>query len=270
MTLPSHLNSIASPSTASDDGDLRVLPSERAFPKVRLVDPVRSGFVLLAAEIDRRPGPLFLWPSPKKRRLIADAKRLCDRLRQKTGVRDATVFRALLAPPGGRGPYLRRRGESVHRARFDLVVLIENESLKAAEDLLADPLYRELDARVRGAARYVYATTATNVKRIGPVDHSRDGVFLFNYFVADRPSQNIAAWHYTAGWFEQETCLNNSTVLLPERPSEAGYTIINHCRWDRLRDVLPSLLFKRSFRHYVLAHFEANDTAPMPILYKLA
>jgi hypothetical protein len=191
------------PATASDDGALRILPSERAFPTVRLVDPVLSGFVLLAAEIDRRPGPLFPWPSPKKRRLIADAKRLCDRLRQTTGVRDTTVFRALLAPPGGRGPYLRRRGESVHRARFDLVVLVENESLKAAEDLLAHPLYRELDARVGGAARYVYATTATNVKRIGPVDHSRDGVFLFNYFVADRLSQNIVVRHYTAGWLNR-------------------------------------------------------------------
>jgi hypothetical protein len=180
------------------------------------------------------------------------------------------VFRALLAPPGGRGPYVRRRGASIHLARFDVVILIETESVKAAEDLRDDPVYRELDARVRDVARYVYATTATNVKRIGPVDHSRDGVFLFNYFVADRPSQNIAVWHYTAGWFQQETGLNNSTVLLPERPGKSGYTIINHCRWDRLRDVLPSLLFKRSFRRYVLAHFEANDTAPMPILYTLA
>jgi hypothetical protein len=202
--------------------------------------------------------------------LIADCKRLCEHLRQTTGIRDATVFRALLAPPGGRGPYVRRRGASIHLARFDVVILIETESVKAAEDLRDDPVYRELDARVRDVARYVYATTATNVKRIGPVDHSRDGVFLFNYFVADRPSQNIAVWHYTAGWFQQETGLNNSTVLLPERPGKSGYTIINHCRSDRLRDVLPSLLFKRSFRRYVLAHFEANDTAPMPILYTLA
>jgi hypothetical protein len=202
--------------------------------------------------------------------LIADCKRLCEHLRQTTGIRDATVFRAFLAPPGGRGPYVRRRGASIHLARFDVVILIETESVKAAEDLRDDPVYRELDARVRDVARYVYATTATNVKRIGPVDHSRDGVFLFNYFVADRPSQNIAVWHYTAGWFQQETGLNNSTVLLPERPGKSGYTIINHCRSDRLRDVLPSLLFKRSFRRYVLAHFEANDTAPMPILYTLA
>jgi hypothetical protein len=136
--------------------------------------------------------------------LIADCKRLCEHLRQTTGIRDATVFRALLAPPGGRGPYVRRRGASIHLARFDVVILIETESVKAAEDLRDDPVYRELDARVRDVARYVYATTATNVKRIGPVDHSRDGVFLFNYFVADRPSQNIAVWHYTAAGFNRK------------------------------------------------------------------
>jgi hypothetical protein len=39
---------------------------------------------------------------------------------------------------------------------------------------------------------------------------------------------------------------------------------------DRLADVLPSLVLKRSFRDFVLAHFDANDTAPMPILYRLA
>jgi hypothetical protein len=57
---------------------------------------------------------------------------------------------------------------------------------------------------------------------------------------------------------------------MPTRADLSEYTLINHCRWDRLGDVLPSLIFKRSFRDFVLAHFDANDTAPMPILYKLA
>ena len=252
-----------------DDG-LKVLPSAGTFPRVRLIDPIDSGFMLLAAEVDRPQGPLFLFASRRKRRLIEDCKQLCDRIRQQAGIRDASVFQALVAPPGGDSPYLRRRGESIHVARFDVVILIETESLKAADDIRSGPLYRALDERVRGVARYVYATAATNVKRMGPVDHSRGGVFLFNYFVADRQAQNIAVWHYTAGWFQQETCLDNSTVLLPSGQAEAGYTLINHCRWPRLRDVLPSLLFKRSFRRYVLEHFEANDTAPIPILYRLA
>jgi hypothetical protein len=237
---------VVTPPTAGDAASphatypaLKILPSDRAFPEVRLVDPVASGFALIAAEVDHRPGPLFLWASRRKRRLISECKRLCDQLKQRPHVLSATVFRALVAPPGGRGPYVRRRGASIHLARFDVVILIETESLKAAEDLRAEPRYQELDARVRHVAHYVYVTTATNVKRMGPVDHSRGGVFLFNYFVADRPAQNIAVWHYTAGWFQQETCLDNSTVLLPAQPDRSGYTLINHCRWDRLRNVLP-------------------------------
>jgi hypothetical protein len=45
-------------------------------------------------------------------------------------------------------------------------------------------------------------------------------------------------------------------------------------RWppgvDRLSDVLPSLIFKRSFRTYVLEHFRVNGVAAMPVLYRLA
>jgi hypothetical protein len=151
-----------------------------------------------------------------------------------------------------------------------VAILIEAESLQAVELIRKGTAYREMNRLLRNAAQSVYETTATNVKRIGPVDHSRNGVFLFNYFVAERPAQNIAVWHYTAGWFQQETGLDNSTVLLPTNGRTSEYTLINHCRWDRLRDVVPSLIFKRSFRTYVLAHFDLNDTAPMPVLYRLA
>ena len=64
--------------------------------------------------------------------------------------------------------------------------------------------------------------------------------------------------------------MDNSTLVLPDAAHSGALTLINHCRWDRLGDVLPSLLFKRSFRNYVLANFDANRTAPMPVLYKLA
>jgi hypothetical protein len=94
-----------------DDG-LKVLSSAGTFPRVRLVDPIDSGFILLAAEVDRPRGPLSLLASRKKRRLIEDCKQLCVRIRQQPDIRDASVFRALLAPPGGDSPYLRRRGES--------------------------------------------------------------------------------------------------------------------------------------------------------------
>ncbi len=56
----------------------------------------------------------------------------------------------------------------------------------------------------------------------------------------------------------------------PSNPAGSPYTLINHCRWDRLRDILPSMTVMPSFRAYVLGNFDANETATMPILYALA
>ena len=44
-----------------------------SFPKARLVEPAASGYIHLAAEVDKRPR--FLPNSRKKRRLIAGLKK---------------------------------------------------------------------------------------------------------------------------------------------------------------------------------------------------
>jgi hypothetical protein len=56
----------------------------------------------------------------------------------------------------------------------------------------------------------------------------------------------------------------------PDGRQGVEYKIINHCRWNRLRDVVPSLLFKPSFRTFVLANFVANATAAISALYRRA
>jgi hypothetical protein len=234
----------------------------------RLIEPTRSGYLFLAAEIDAHPP--FLWASRTKRRLIEDSSGSCARIEQEAGVLEAVTFQAILIPPMREPAFLRRRPNEFHRARFDLAILIETDSVERAEALRAGPLFRALETHLREEANHVYVVSASNAKRIAAVDHKRDGVFLFNYFCADSPAQNLSVWEHTAGWFQHETGLDNSTVLMPARADLSEYTLINHCRWDRLGDVLPSLIFKRSFRDFVLAHFDANDTAPMPILYRLA
>lgn len=248
--------------------NLQILPQDEAPEKARLVQPAGSGYVLLAAEVDAHPP--FLWPSRTKRHLIEESLRWCARNAREPGVLEAVTFKAILFPPIGEPGFLRRRPEQFHRARFDLVLLVETDSVERAEALFAGAAFRTLESSVRNEAGHVYVVTAGNAKRIGTVDHRRGGVFLFNYFYADSLAQNLAVWEYTAGWFRKETGLDNSTVLAPTQLDLSQYTLINHCRWDRLRDVLPSLVLKRSFRDFVLAHFDANDTAPMPILYRLA
>ena len=246
--------------------DLSVVNPELRFPKVSLVAPSRSAYIYVAAEVDRRPP--FLFGSRQKRALIRRCKAWCQEIESATGVREAVVFKALLVPPG-RGRFLKQREGKVHIARFDLAILIETQSLGSAEKVKQHPAYRAMLSAIQAAASYRIVVTAINARRINSVDHGREGVFLFNHFFADNTQQNLGVWEYTAGWFQHETGLDNSTVLLPVN-REAGYNIINHCRWDKLGDVLPSLIFKESFHSYVLDNFEANHVAAMPILYELA
>jgi hypothetical protein len=190
----------------------------RRFPQAKLVEPTTSGYLLVAAEVDRRP--MFL-PNSRTKRLL------------------------------------------LHRVDRLLSILEDDERV------LERP-WTELVDTIEAAGRRSYRLRAHNVRRMGPVDHQHQGVFLFNYFYADRTDRNLAAWQYTAGWFRDQTGLDNSTVLLPDATSEPRYRLVNHARWDRLRDVLPSLLFKRSFHSYVLEHFRVNGVAAMPVLYRLA
>jgi len=242
---------------------------EERFPRVHLISPAPSGYLLLAAEIDRRPW-WFFPASSVKRALLRRIKAQCALLATLPGVLSAVSFRAFLGAPGGHSGYLKRRRDPAHRARFDITILIETDSPARMAEVQRTREFQELEADLRSTACYTEIIEARNVKRMGNVDHSVDGVFLFNFFVADDVQQNLGVWEYTAGWFEQETHLDNSTVLLPSSPTVTSYSCINHCRWDHLSDVLPALLFKPSFHSYVLAHFNANNTAPMPIFYRLA
>ncbi len=253
--------------TKSTRESLIVVNENARFPRVKLVEPAPSGYLHLAAEADKRPP--FLPNSRRKWELIAECKRSCRQLEADPSVVSAVVFDALLIPPG-RGEFLKRRSGKVHLARFDLAVLIETTTPESARAVEASPVYAEMERAIREAATFTHRIVATNARRIGPVDHERQGIFLFNHFFADDTAQNLAVWEYTAGWFGQETGLDTSTVLLPSEGEISDYNIVNHCRWDRLRDVLPSLVFKRSFRDYVLANFAANRVAAMPILYRMA
>lgn len=240
--------------------------SYRAYNEVELMNPVGSGFVFIAGEVDA--GLPFLAPSRARRALISDCKRACRRFTRRTEVRSAITFRAFLAPPG-KGAYLEHRPD-IHVPKYDVAVLIETDDIQSAQRLRTDQTFLMLEIRFRVATEHTYVVTGRNVRRMGPVDHGHQGVFFFNYFVAEDVEQNLAVWNYTAGWFAQETGLDNSTVLQPLSGQNSEYSIVNHCRWDRLRDVLPSILFKPSFHDYVKANFEANHVAPIPIFYRKA
>ncbi|MEQ9090130.1 MAG: hypothetical protein RIE52_03525 [Balneola sp.] len=250
------------------DTNISIAHPELKFDKVSLVEPSGHHFLLLAAEVDRSALPFFLFTSSKKKELLHFSKSVCHELELINGVISAVVFKAGLIPPG-RGKLLEERPE-VHIAKYDVVVLIEMENESIANNIRDNELYKDLENKISEAATHTLFLSASNVKKINSVDHNRQGVFLFNFFYADDVHQNIGIWEYTAGWFQQETGLDNSTVLLPENPGESDYKIINHCRWDSYSNILPSLIFKKTFKTYVLDNFYGNNVAAIPILYKLA
>lgn len=258
--------------TDGSESKLNIVNDHLDFPRISLTESTASGYRHIAAAVDDPPLPIlpvYLFDSKEKQRLVAECKRLCDELAETDWVVDATVFKAVIHPPG-RGEYLNQTDEDVHLADFDVAVLIEIETIPALQQLEENNTYLKLESTLEDAARSFHVISGTNEKRIGPVDHDSDGVFLFNYFFAEDIEQNLQVREYTSGWFQAETGLDNSTLLLPLDSDRSEYTVINHCRWDGLLDILPALLFKRTFRKYVLENFEANNVAPMPILYKLA
>jgi hypothetical protein len=257
------------PEVAADSTDgLTIVDRHLQFPKARLVQPNASGYLHVAAEIDR------IWPfglgpvSSNKREAVTRARALSERLKNLPTVVRASVFVGRFIPPG-QGARMENRPH-VHVARFDLVVLIETIDPSEAAKLETHDLYKELVSMLHANSHYVHVVRARNARKMGEVDASHDGVFLFNYFHGDDPSKLIPVWYYSAGWFQTKTGLDNSILLQPESGEPSQYGIINHCRWDHWHDVLPDLRFRPIFRSYVLANFDANGVVSMPILYRLA
>ena len=282
--------------TAPIPEGLTVLGPRGKYPKVTLVDPASWGAVLLALEIDhfRLPVGFMLWAeSALKKRVLKQLNEFVGELKgsesvgENSPVEDAWLFKATVIPPG-KGRFLQQRPE-VKIAKFDVALLVQCKSLEAARELRASERWQKEEGRYRKggecAVTRTLTVTASNTRRIAAVDHTRQGCFLLNYFYADSLETNLKIWEYTAGWFQKESGLNNSTLLFPDDESrdpaegkfggsmdeqKCQHSVINHCRWDSLKNIMPSLLFKKDFTRYVLDNFAANNTAACPVLYCLA
>ncbi|KWX26074.1 hypothetical protein AFM11_02190 [Mycolicibacterium wolinskyi] len=230
----------------------------------RLTEPTPNGFLVIAAEVGRWAGPIAA-PSRARHRLISRLAASAEKLAQRDEVVETVVFRGTLRPPGEGSELLRRAG--VRPARYDVVVLVRTATPDAADAVRDDDAYRAMEAAIQQSARHTYRVAAGNAARIADVDHSSDRWFLFNYFHCDDAETVYDVWEYTAGWFQRHTALADSTLLRPLPGEKNDYSVVNHASWPALRDFLPSLLFARTFRTFVLANFKANDVAAQPIIY---
>jgi hypothetical protein len=245
--------------------DLTILNDQPKYRPPRLLDPAQLGYLHLGAAVEppagRAPRP---GSSHRKAALLSRLSSLARQLEALDTVVKATVYRAVVVPPPG--GYARVK--ATRFARFDVVVLVETTSPEVIGEVEAtEPCKLLLDA-LTGAATDLHVMRARNVKRIGDVDKTRDGLFLFNYFVADDAEVALRLWDHLSGWYVVETGLDNSTLLEPL--GDADYVFVNHARWDYgvPRFVLHQA--KPSFLTYVISNMLVNRTGAMPVLYRLA
>ncbi|MET9341885.1 hypothetical protein [Nonomuraea sp. NPDC003804] len=196
-------------------------------------------------------------------------RQLAARLKAMTagiGALEANVFRAVMRTPGEGDELLTARG--LRPARYDIVVLFRTASVDAALALRESVAYKEIAKALGSAARRYHEIVAANAGMLGDVDHSKDHCFLFNYFYADDRETLLKVWEYTAGWFQTKTALPNSALMQPLEGEPADYGLVNHASWPNWRTFLPSLMFRPTFRSFVLANFKANGVAAQPIIYR--
>jgi hypothetical protein len=255
--------------------ELKIVNPDPAYAAVKLVEPATRGYIHVAAEV--RPRRLLLLRSlqrlpagREKSALLCRLTELARQLEHLEAVEKVTIFDALAIAPA-RSAYLKERGNAIHVPRFDIVVLIETTSPAVIREVQGTRPYEALLDALRSQAKHLHVMAARNAKRVGDVDKTRDGLFLFNYFVADDAGVMLQLWDYLAGWYAVETGLDNSTLLVPLEGERSDYLAINNARWD---EGLPRFLWrqfsKKSFRTYVLANLEANRVGAMPALYRLA
>jgi len=248
-----------------------VNPDPRYVPAV-LREPAASGYIHLAAEVNPpwRPGPI-LFRGRAKRELVRQLDEIARRLEREAGVVRVTLYEAIAIPPLSRFPYVKEHKDRIPLPRFDVVALVETGSPALVRDVQVTAAYRELESTLRTHARRVHIVSARNAKRIRDVDRTRPGLFLFNYFVADDADRALRLWDHLAAWYEVETGLDNSTLLVPLEGERSDYLAINHARWDQsVPRFLSRQFLKRSFRTFVQANLEANHVGAMPVLYRLA
>ncbi|HLI41577.1 MAG TPA: hypothetical protein VKV35_08025 [Streptosporangiaceae bacterium] len=246
--------------------ELTIVNPHPKYPRVGLIEPPPTGYLHLAAMVEPTAGRTpFPRRSPRKAALLAELKALAAGLQRLDAVSKATVYRAVLVPPAGSDA----QRMASHPARYDVAVLVETATVDAAAEVEATPEYRKLRDAVTSAARDSHVMTARCLRRVGDVDKTRQGLFLFNYFVAEDPAVALDLWDYLAAWYATETGMDNSTLLGPV--GAADYVFVNHARWDMSLPRFAAEQFgKPSFYRFVIANLHANAVAAMPILYRLA
>ncbi|OLF15377.1 hypothetical protein [Actinophytocola xanthii] len=198
--------------------------------------PAPHGYLYVGIRVDP-PRRVPLVPSSTRRaerlRACADTAR---RLTELAEVVDVAVYEAVLIPPAAEHP------------RFDVMVLVRTtspETIAAVEDTA---VFRELAAD--------FVMPARNGRRIGDIDRSKAGAFLFNHFTAAEPERALRTWEEIAGWFTDRAGVRDSALLQPVR--NGPYVFVNHVRLPGSAFGFFPRLLRPSFRRSVSRRLREN------------
>lgn len=237
----------------------------------KLSSPNSYGYFFLAAEL--KPSK-SLFKIRLTRNIKIEIKNKTTGLNNLEGIRRIDLFSRFIIPPGSREGlrYLKEKNINLKPAKFDLVILIETESINQLESIIKNNKVIEIQDYLKKHSSLIYKTKASNKMRIGEVNKDRKGIFLFNFFYCNNEKTLLDVWKYTAGWWTAKANLTNSTPLSPF-DDQGPFRLINHCSWNRLADILPVLVLGRlgiikGLNSFVLKNFTANKIVAMPILYK--
>jgi hypothetical protein len=196
-------------------------------------EPAPYGYLYAGLRVDPPARVPFVRRSARRAEAIRRCKDAAASLMESPDVVAATVYEAVLIPPAANHP------------RFDVLVLVETTT---PETITGAEAFRALGADVVMGAR--------NVRRIGDIDRSRTGAFLFNHFTAENFDRALRTWEPIAGWFTHRAGVDDSALLEPVEASP--YVFVNHVRLPCSPVRFFLRLLKPSFRESVSRQLRAN------------
>jgi hypothetical protein len=249
--------------------DFAMVNASPKWEKAPLIEPSSLGYIHIGAAVSppSRPGPVFRLGGEKKA-LLRTLKERATALEARPDVERVTVFRATAFMPGGE--YIKEHPEKPP-ANFDVVVLVETRSPDDVAVVQDSDEYKALMGELEPVSKRLHIIRARNLKRIGDVDKTRQGTFVFNHLIGDNPDVLLEHWEWLGGWYLVETGLDNSTLFTPIEGQQSDYVAINNARWEiSLPHLILKQLPKRSFWNYVTKNLDAHNIGAWPVFYKLA
>ncbi|WP_069167643.1 hypothetical protein [Nocardia altamirensis] len=215
-------------------------------PPAPYVEVAPYGYLYLGFRADPPRRVPFVPRSSRRREVLRRCQDLTRQLQALDEVVTATVYRAVAIQPSSTSP------------RFDVIVLIETTTPSALESVQETQAFQQFGADFVMAAR--------NIRRMGDIDRSPSGTFLFNHFTADDADRALRYFDSVAGWFHHDAKVDDIALLGPMEPGP--YVFVNQVRLPGTLAAFVYHLLHPNFRRSVSAKMRANRVGFASIICK--